>query len=170
MKLSVIRSFVGMTSLATAFFATTTFAADPAVTGKPVAPAGGGAPVSDTTAAAPAEDDGKLQPGVIASFGNFPKRTAVNTSGNTTPGEKVSPVLARVVRKGAEQCEVVLTNSSKTDSYSVSFEVVGKGPKGDVAMRKSFSASIGPAGSTSRSVGCRKDLNMEVILKSGGRR
>ena len=113
------------------------------------------------------DDSGRLTPGVIASQGSFPKNKSVNVAGDSAPGDAPSPVMARVVRKSAEQCEAVLTNSSKESGYSVSFEVVGTDGRGNVSLRRSFSASIAPGASTSRSVACRKDLNLEVVLKSG---
>ncbi|MCC6953766.1 MAG: hypothetical protein IT290_06585 [Deltaproteobacteria bacterium] len=134
----------------------------PAPTAIPSTP--GDAPAEDA-----AKDEGKLQPGVIASYGNFPKRTAVNVSGDASPGDAQSAILARVSRKGSDSCEAVVSNSNKESGYSVSFDIVGSDTKGAVVLRRNFSASIPAGGSVSRSVSCRKDLNMQVILKSGSK-
>jgi hypothetical protein len=136
---------------------------EPTTTNAPEPPAG--------AVKEPEKDDGKLKPGVVASFGSFPKNTAVGVSEPVADisSAATSPILASVSRKGGEECEAVLRNQDKDHSYSVHFEVKGISPNGSTAVRRTFSATISPSSSTSRTLACRKDLNMQVVLTGGKR-
>jgi hypothetical protein len=111
----------------------------------------------------------RISAGVIASYGTFPKASAVNALNQSDiPGDKASPVSGSVSRQG-ETCLVTVSNQSEKDGYSVSFEVVGYRGSSR-AFSKYFSARLDPKGSTQKSIsGCDRDVNVQVVVKSGRR-
>lgn len=125
----------------------------------------------DSTAAAAEKKEEKipdLQPGVVASYGRTAQNTAIDveTSG-AAPGDEASPVVGGIKRLGGDDCEVFLKNNSKKAGYSVSFAVEAFDRDGSRQSRRTYSASLSPSGSTSRSVRCPEGQSMQVVISSG---
>ena len=120
--------------------------------------------------APPVSKEGKLKPGVIASFGSAKNSATVNQQNEEgVPGEQASPIIGSVSRAGDAKCTVIIQNNSKTDKFSVNYDVVGISPTGNTASRMNYSATLLPGGSKTHGVTCRRDLNMQVVLKSGNK-
>lgn len=109
----------------------------------------------------------KVQLGMIASFGNFRKYASrgADTGAFETDGSP-SPIGAAISRKGSD-CSIRVTNKSEENTYALRFVVEGQDMDGVKKFSKSFSTTVAPGSSESRSVSCAPDWNMAVILKSG---
>jgi|GEM_PF-3655642 len=114
-----------------------------------------------------AKEDLVLRPGVIASKG------VINGAGSTDyavetgmTGDKASSVQAGIVESGGK-CRLSLKNISEKNSFSLSYEVIGKDDKGRVIFKRPQSSSLKPKESTTSSFSCGSGLNYQVLLKSG---
>ena len=133
-----------------------------------------GAPAAKTPAAEEEEDDEAkvLQRGVVASFGSHKGAASINANTATeAAGDNMeeSPVRGSVRRVGSGRCEATLTSSAEKAVYSVSFAVVGTTQSGTRALRRTYSATIRPGKSTTKTLSCRKGLNMALLINSGRR-
>lgn len=121
------------------------------------------------------EDEGKkdnkevVKTGTIASSSRLGAKSkgAVETevSDGSIPGDKPNVIQASVSTRGKGYCDVKVLNVSEENSYSVSFNVIGRDKKGAKVINQSFSASLSPKGQTVKQVECR-DYSMEVLLRS----
>ena len=116
----------------------------------------------------------KLEPGVIASSGQFSKAASVGTSGKmqldpVPEGEAGSqmPIRASISKDKKGRCRVSLTNISSEDTFSVRFKLVGEDDKGSRVLNRSYSATIRSGQSINRQTGCRSAKNYRVELVSG---
>ena len=108
----------------------------------------------------------KVQIGTIASSGSFGQShtTNVQTDG-AAPGDEANVISGGVSRSGRDQCTATMTNTSQTNTYSVSFKVVGRNEGGSKTVEKSYSATLKPKQRITRDLRCG-DANMEVVLQS----
>lgn len=123
---------------------------------------------TDAGAESKKTEETKIKPGVVASYGKFDKRVAVDGAANgNIAGEQQSPVSGSVKFLGSDRCKATVSNLSDKDSYSVSFDVVGSRGSSK-SFTRGFSATLKPKESVSRNIsGCSSDLNVQVVLKSG---
>lgn len=109
----------------------------------------------------------KLEPGVIASFGEYQGEATVdvNTSLEVL-GDEASPIQASVQRLGGDRCKAILANASKKDSWSVRYRIIGT-RGGRRVVSKSFSGRFRPGEEKTHELRCDKDVNMAVEIRGG---
>lgn len=172
MKISFVEKFL-VASLIAFVFVSPASAQEGAesVEGKVVAPQAGeqSQPTQGSASADEEKDEfAVLKPGTIASTGSQPGNAALSvSSGGAVPGDELMPVAASISRKGREACEVKVTNNHEKNTYSLNFAVEGTDARGSVASKTTFSATVKPKQSITKSMTCREGLNMRVTLRSG---
>ncbi len=123
-------------------------------------------PNPQAEAEAKKQENKRLTPGVLSSFNRSERSEAVDTASSPTQGDEPSPVSGSI-SYAKNGCVARVTNTDKKSSYSVSFDVIGTNKQGSTALKRSFSASLKPEETVTHTVSCSKDLNMQVVLKSG---
>jgi hypothetical protein len=113
-----------------------------------------------------------IRPGVLSSSGRYVGIATADTSTSVSAAgdEVVTPIGGSVSRLNDEECRSVITNSSPENTYSVSYYVVGSTQSGSQALKKYFSATLGPQASKENIFNCRKGLNLNFVLSSGKKR
>jgi hypothetical protein len=112
-----------------------------------------------------------VRTGIIAGSTRVRDSRAFNVeTGAAAPGDETSVIYASVSYVGNDRCEAKVTNNSPENAYSVSFRVIGQDRRGSEALRKSYSASLKPKESVTRSLRCKKEYSMAVVLKSAKKR
>lgn len=118
------------------------------------------------TPATQSEAKENVQTGTIASTGTYGQATSVDVqTDGASPGDEANVIGASLERLSRSSCEVTLKNASEKNSYTATWEVVGLDESGRRQLFKSYTASISPKGSVTRSFGCG-DYNLQVNLKS----
>ena len=109
-----------------------------------------------------------LKSGVIASFGEFQGTAKVDANTSLEGiGEEVSPIQASVQRVGGTNCKAVLVNTSKKDTWSVRYRVIGMRGSQKV-INKSFSSRFRPGEEkVHENIRCDRDVNMAVEIRGG---
>ena len=130
-----------------------------------------GAAGAEKTAQDEKDDKGAvLKPGVIASVGgggSGPTAVSADTGG-AAPGDEATAISASIKPGKGGKCEAIVSNTSETDTYSVSFAVQSFDKKsGKAGSSQSYSASLAPKKSVSRSVTCQKNDGLQIKLKKG---
>lgn len=111
----------------------------------------------------------EIQTGVIASFGRHSKTSSVDVgSTGEYGGAGNMPISASVSRDG-NSCTVTVVNTSKENSYSVRYSVIGTSKSGQRLFKRSFTSSLRPEASIERNVSCTNDSNVSVELNSGNK-
>lgn len=113
------------------------------------------------------DDPDELQAGVVASFGKFSKTAAISTSGDTEVSGGASVISGSVTRKGKKDCVAKLISNTKDSSYSVRYRVRGFSMDGKMKMDKSYTATVRPGETVTRTLRCKPKLNMQVVISSG---
>ncbi len=112
--------------------------------------------------------DGVIRPGVIASSGRHKGAYATDaTSSTEAGGDTPLAVTGSIRRLNRAECSVVLSNSSKEESFSVSYAVEGVDPRGNKVLRRTYSATLKPGATKTNTLKCAPDLAMQVVLTSG---
>ncbi|MBL7662041.1 hypothetical protein JNK13_04730 [bacterium] len=114
------------------------------------------------------KDELKVQPGVVAGMGTISSKGGVfNALTPDAPGEEPGAITGGIsVQKG--RCVATLSNADKDNAFSVRYAVEGFDKSGKRSFRQTYSATIKPGASVSRTVGaCDKSANVQVVVESG---
>ncbi len=110
----------------------------------------------------------KIRSGVIASTGQFQKNAATNlNAAGEAAGDTQSPVSASIHKLKDGRCEVVVSNTTQGDAVSVSYAVEGYTASGSRALYHTYTSTVKPGSPVTKIFSCGKDLNLQVVLKSG---
>lgn len=123
---------------------------------------------TEETTKEPEKKPEKVNKGILGGYTKTRNSEGLDVqTGSAVPGDEMNVISGSVLYKGNDRCEAKLTNNSPENRYSVRFQVIGRPNNSDnLALKKSYSATLKPKESTTRSMRCKKEYSMAVVLKS----